>query len=238
VETGGRRGERTKRAIPPQINKSAQIKRKQMRSPLLRRLSTQIGKPSPLLTPEFIERNHGLITPIDGTWHLPTTVRDARAEFDKCHLRGARFFDIDACAADSSLPHMLPTADVFAGYMGERLGVGDGDHVVVYDSHGISSATRVWWTMRVFGHDKVSVMDGGLPRWVAERRAVTNESTQIKVRLEMRQCSWKRPSFTSQRNPTWHLCVVLMRWLILCAQALRKFWMRGLLDGTIPCLSL
>ncbi|MCG8442382.1 MAG: sulfurtransferase [Caulobacterales bacterium] len=85
-------------------------------------------------------------------------------------IPGARFFDIDAiCDAASPLPHMLPEPDAFAQAVG-RLGVGAGDLVVVYDRHGVLTAPRAWWMFRAMGHDRVAVLDGGLPRWRDEGR--------------------------------------------------------------------
>lgn len=108
---------------------------------------------------------------LDASWYLPGAQRDARAEYAAGHVPGARFFDLDAASAqDSSLPHMLPTAQAFAGYVG-ALGVGTEHQVVVYDGSGVNlSAPRVWWMFRVFGHDRVSVLDGGMGRWRAEGR--------------------------------------------------------------------
>jgi thiosulfate/3-mercaptopyruvate sulfurtransferase len=107
---------------------------------------------------------------LDGSWHMPQTKRDPRAEFLAAHIPGAAFFDVDGIAdRTTSLPHMLPTAAEFADAVG-RLGVGAGDRVVVYDTRGVVSAARVWWTFRAFGHDAVAVLDGGLPKWRAEGR--------------------------------------------------------------------
>lgn len=108
---------------------------------------------------------------LDGSWYLPTSGRDPRAEYVAGHLRGAVFFDLDAISdRGSSLPHMLPSARQFAEQVG-ALGVGDGDDVVVYDGSGTNlSAARVWWMFRVFGHKRVAVLDGGLPKWRAEGR--------------------------------------------------------------------
>ena len=94
---------------------------------------------------------------------MPQLKRDAREEFAAAHLPGARFFDIDAIAdQQTSLPHMLPAAAQFAEQVG-ALGIGTGDLVVVYDTRGVISAARVWWTFRAMGHDRVAVLDGGLP---------------------------------------------------------------------------
>ena len=109
---------------------------------------------------------------VDGSWHMPQAKRDPGREYDEAHIPGAVFFDVDRIADRSTdLPHMLPSAEVFARAVG-GLGIGDGDRVVVYDSRGVVSAARVWWTFRVFGHDAVAVLDGGLPKWRAEGRPV------------------------------------------------------------------
>jgi thiosulfate/3-mercaptopyruvate sulfurtransferase len=108
---------------------------------------------------------------VDGSWHLSTSGRDARTEYLAGHLPGAVFFDLDAVSdRGSSLPHMLPPARQFAEQVG-ALGIGDGDDVVVYDGSGANlSAARVWWMFRAFGHERVAVLDGGLPKWRAEGR--------------------------------------------------------------------
>ncbi len=112
------------------------------------------------------------IVVVDGSWHLPTAGRDAHAEYLEAHIPGAIFFDIDDIADKSTnLPHMLPSPEAFASRM-RKLGVGDGKRVVVYDSVGLFSAPRVWWTFRVMGHNDVVVLDGGLPKWQAEGRPV------------------------------------------------------------------
>jgi thiosulfate/3-mercaptopyruvate sulfurtransferase len=109
---------------------------------------------------------------LDSTWHMPAGGRDARAEYEACHIPGARFFDIDDISDDrSSLPHMVPPVEKFVSRV-RRLGIGDGHRIVVYDSVGIFSAARVWWMFRLFGHEDVAVLDGGLKRWFAEGRPV------------------------------------------------------------------
>lgn len=113
----------------------------------------------------------GLVV-LDGTWHLPTAGRDPKAEYDAEHIPGALFFDLDDQSDDASdLPHMLPSTIKFASRM-KKMGIGDGMKVVVYDTHGIFSAARVWWTFRAMGHEDVAVLDGGLKKWKAEGRPV------------------------------------------------------------------
>lgn len=111
----------------------------------------------------------GLIV-LDGSWHLPTANRDPKAEYLAEHIPGAVFFDIDDLSDDkSSLPHMLPSTIKFSSRM-KRMGVGDGMKIVVYDTQGLFSAARVWWTFRAMGHNDVAVLDGGLKKWKAEGR--------------------------------------------------------------------
>ncbi len=109
---------------------------------------------------------------LDASWYLPDAGRDARAEYQAAHITGARFFDIDEISDQrSSLPHMAPPPEKFISRM-RAMGVGDGHQVVVYDGAGIFSAARVWWTFRLMGKVDVAVLDGGLPKWLAEGREV------------------------------------------------------------------
>jgi thiosulfate/3-mercaptopyruvate sulfurtransferase len=105
------------------------------------------------------------IRPVDATWFMPSDPRNARALFQERRIPGAMFFDIDEIADTTvDLPHMLPSPEKFSARM-RKAGVGDGARVVVYDSQGIFSAARVWWTFRVMGHEDVVVLDGGFPAW-------------------------------------------------------------------------
>lgn len=107
---------------------------------------------------------------LDGTYFLPTMGRDAAAEFEAAHIPGAQRFDIDAVKdPDSDLPHMMPPAAVFSSAC-RALGIGDGKSVLIYDALGLFSAPRVWWMFRSFGVDRVFILDGGLPKWMAEGR--------------------------------------------------------------------
>lgn len=119
---------------------------------------------------------------VDASWRLDGG--DARAEFLEARIPGAVFFDIDAIADRSTtLPHMLPSPDVFAAAAG-GLGVCERDTIVVYDSAGMFSAARVWWTFRAMGADDVFVLDGGLPKWKSEgRRLATGEPAPRRARF-------------------------------------------------------
>src|SRR5215472_16435533 len=126
---------------------------------------------------------------VDGSYFLSTLNRNAQAEYLAEHIPGAVFFDIEEVADHSTdLPHMLPGPDQFGKAVG-ALGIGDGDTVVVYDALGLFSAARVWWTFRIFGADKVFILDGGLPKWKAENRPLESGPVNRKAR-----------SFTAEMN--------------------------------------
>lgn len=105
------------------------------------------------------------VSVVDGSWYLPAMKRDAKAEFETAHIPSAVFFDIDEVVdPDSSLPHTLAGAKVFAEKVG-KLGISDADTIVVYDGMGFFSAARVWWNFRLMGAKEVLLLDGGFPSW-------------------------------------------------------------------------
>ncbi len=115
---------------------------------------------------------------IDGSWYLPAQNRDARAEYDAAHIPGAIFFDHDEVVdPDSDLPHTLPSPLIFEEHA-SAMGIGRHDTIVVYDGPGMFTAPRVWWMFRVFGADKVFVLNGGFDRWKAADRPVTDAPTK------------------------------------------------------------
>lgn len=115
------------------------------------------------------------VRPVDATWYLPTSDADAGAEFAAAHIPGGIYFNIsDICDKAQAAPHMLPAPAQFADQAG-ALGLGSGHTVVVYDK-GEYAAARVWWMFRVFGHDRVAVLDGGLPKWQSEDRPTESGS--------------------------------------------------------------
>lgn len=104
---------------------------------------------------------------LDASWYMPDEQRNPIQEYQVAHIPGALFFDVDGISdRTTNLPHMLPSEEAFAAAV-SALGLENKDGLVVYDGKGIFSAARVWWMFRVFGHDRVWVLDGGLPRWRA-----------------------------------------------------------------------
>ncbi|MEL6600429.1 MAG: 3-mercaptopyruvate sulfurtransferase, partial [Pseudomonadota bacterium] len=149
--------------------------------------------PQELVSTEWLEAhlNAPDLRILDASWYLPAEGRDAKAEYLAGHIPGARFFDIDEISdTNSSLPHMAPPVEKFISRM-RAMGIGDGHRVVVYDGAGIFSAARVWWLFRHMGKTDVAVLDGGLPKWVAEGRYVEDLEPILRDR-----------HFTARRNAT------------------------------------
>lgn len=120
----------------------------------------------------------GIVT-LDATFCLPQQGRTAYVEFKSNHIPSAQFFDIDKIAdQNSSLPHMLPNADFFEEKVGQ-LGINNNTMVVVYDNNSFMASARVWWTFRVFGHNKIAVLDGGLKAWLTEKRPIDSECKSV-----------------------------------------------------------
>ncbi len=119
---------------------------------------------------------------VDASWYLPGVERDAKAECAECHIPGAVFFDIDDIAdTDNPVPHMLPAPEKFSSRV-RKLGLGDGVRIVVYDSGSWMASARVWWMFRVFGHDDIAVLDGGLAKWRAEDHPVDSRPVMPRER--------------------------------------------------------
>ncbi|MCC7281336.1 MAG: sulfurtransferase [Acetobacteraceae bacterium] len=126
----------------------------------------------PLVSTEWLAANlaeRDLIV-FDDTKYMPTEAQDGETEFLKAHIPGARFFDIDHFAdPDTSLPHMVPAVGRMEK-LAQAAGISNSSRIVFYDQKGLSSAARGWWLMGLFGHDRVAVLDGGLPKWRKEGR--------------------------------------------------------------------
>ena len=141
--------------------------------------------PEALVSGEWLEAhlNAPDVRIVDATYHLPHADRDAYEEWTYRHIPGAVHFDIDKiCDSDTDLPHMLPSAEKFSSHV-RKLGLGDGNKIVIYDSNGgYMAACRVWWMFRLFGHKDVCVLDGGLVRWGKERRPIETDEPQVQER--------------------------------------------------------
>lgn len=135
---------------------------------------------------------------VDASWFMPASGRNAREEYLAAHIPGARFFDIDEVSDRSDpSPHMLPGAEQFAQAM-ERLGIGSGDRIVVYDNSPIRTAARGWFTFRHFGAEQVAILDGGFHKWVAEGRPT--ESAEPAPRVGRWTARPERPNVVAKSD--------------------------------------
>lgn len=151
---------------------------------------TRAALPRPLVTTAWLHAHLGEpdLVVLDGSWYLPSAGRDPRAEFEQAHIPGARFWDLDANSSQATgLPHMLPSPAELERIIG-ALGIGNESRVVVYDGSGANlSAPRVWWTLRIAGHDAVAVLDGGMTAWRSEARPLEHgQTTPVPARFAMR----------------------------------------------------
>lgn len=141
--------------------------------------------PEALVDGEWLEAhlNAPDVRVVDATYHLPHSDLDAHEEWTFRHIPGAVHFDIDKiCDSDTDLPHMLPSPEKFSSHV-RKLGLGDGSKIVIYDSNGgYMAACRVWWMFRLFGHQDVCVLDGGLIRWAKEKRPLEFDEPQVQER--------------------------------------------------------
>jgi len=130
-----------------------------------------MSQASPLVSADWLRTNISApdIRIVDATWELPFLVarQSGRTQYDSGHIPGAVFFDIDDVAdQESPLPHMLPDAVQFSSKV-RKLGLGDGNHIVIYDSNNFFASARVWWMFRAMGHRDVSVLNGGYKAWLS-----------------------------------------------------------------------
>lgn len=134
-----------------------------------------------LVETDWLEQNldDPSVRVVDASWHLPATGRSGADEYATAHIPGAVFWDIDAIADPaSSLPHMMPDEATFEGHM-NALGISNDHHVVIYDNISMMTGARAWWTLRAFGHGRVSLLNGGFVKWQAEDRAATADTSDI-----------------------------------------------------------
>ena len=162
---------------------------------------------SPAQLQALLEDSSRHVVVLDASWHMPNSGRSGRADFAAARVPGARFFDLEGVKdTHSPLPHMLPPSHAFEAAC-EALGITPDTHVVVYDTLGVFSAPRAWYTFRALGHTRVSVLNGGLPAWRAEGRAVEQGDCSTPVdaastaAAAAQQAAPARPGSTYSLNP-------------------------------------
>ena len=128
-----------------------------------------------LITTDWLESNSDKVKILDASWHMPSTKRNAKKEYDEKHIKGAMFWDVDEHSnKDSPFPHMMSNSDYWMRMLWS-FGIQNDDHIIVYDHSDVYSSCRLWFALKYFGHQKVSVLDGGMKKWLKENRTTSNE---------------------------------------------------------------
>ncbi len=134
-----------------------------------------------LVETDWLKKNIDKVKIIDCSWHMPQTKRNGLEEYKKHHIQNAIFFDLDNNSKkDTDLPHMLVDADSWEKIL-SNMGISRNDKVVIYDNSDVISSCRCWFNFIYFGHDPqlVHVLNGGLKKWINEKKDVTNNETNI-----------------------------------------------------------
>jgi len=132
-----------------------------------------------LISTEWLNNNLSKVKIFDASWHMPNSNRNSHKEYLGKHIPGAMFWDLDEHSdKDSPFPHMLPNSDYWTRMLWS-FGVKNNDHIIVYDFSDVHSACRLWFSLKYFGHQKVSVLDGGMKKWLLENKPTTNKINKI-----------------------------------------------------------
>ena len=131
-----------------------------------------------LVSTGWLEKNLNAVKIFDASWHMPSTNRNAIKEYENKHIPGAMFWDVDKHSDnDSPYPHMMSNSDYWTRMLWS-FGIQNNDHIIVYDNSDIYSSCRLWFSLKYFGHEKVSVLDGGMKKWLKENRPTDNKINQ------------------------------------------------------------
>jgi thiosulfate/3-mercaptopyruvate sulfurtransferase len=147
-------------------------------------VSARIVNPQYLVETDWLAAHLGdpELRIFDCTTHLdPDPVRiyvarSARPDWEKGHIPGAGYLDLQGELSDPASPlrFTMPSAEQFAAAMSEH-GVGDGHRVVLYSAGSVMWAARIWWMLRAFGFDAAALLNGGIDKWKAEGRPLSTE---------------------------------------------------------------
>ena len=128
-----------------------------------------------LVSTDWLDRNLNKVKIFDASWHMPNSKRNSKKEYEQKHIKGAIFWDVDEHSdKDSPYPHMMSNSDYWTRMLWS-FAIKNEDHVVVYDHSDTYSSCRLWFALKYFGHKKVSVLDGGMKKWLTENRSTDNK---------------------------------------------------------------
>ena len=132
-----------------------------------------------LVTTDWLEKNLDKVKIFDASWHMPSSKRNARKEYNEKHIKSAMFWDVDEHSnRESPYPHMMSDSDYWKKML-LSYGIKNEDHIVVYDFSDTYSSCRLWFSLKYFGHKNISVLDGGLKKWLKENKETTNKIQKI-----------------------------------------------------------
>jgi len=132
-----------------------------------------------LVSTEWLNDNLDKVKIFDASWHMPNSKRKAEKEYLEKHIPKAIFWDINKHSDKDSLhPHMMPNSDYWTRMLW-RFEIKNDDHIVVYDFSDVYSSCRLWFSLKYFGHEKVSVLDGGFQKWLKEKKPTTQKIEKV-----------------------------------------------------------
>ena len=133
-----------------------------------------------LVTTEWLEKNIDKVKIFDATWHMSSNKKNAKKEYQEKHIEGAIFWDVDEHSDKvSPYPHMMSNAEYWTRMLWS-FGIQNNDHLVIYDNSNVYSSCRLWFALKYFGHENVSVLDGGFKKWLKEKRSTSNKVKKLK----------------------------------------------------------
>ena len=133
-----------------------------------------------LVSTDWLNNNLSKVKIFDATWHLASSKRDAKKEYSQKHIPGAIFWDLDEHSNKNSFyPHMMPDSNYWTRML-EKFGIRNDDNIIIYDHSSLYSACRLWFSLKYFGHKKVSVLNGGFYKWLKEKKPTTNKIVNSK----------------------------------------------------------
>jgi thiosulfate/3-mercaptopyruvate sulfurtransferase len=133
-----------------------------------------------LVDTDWLRKNLDKVKIIDCSWHMPQTKRSGFNEYQKMHIENAIFFDLDKNSkTDTDLPHMLTEIKSWEKIV-SNMGIKNEDKIIIYDNSDIISSCRCWYNFIYFGHNPrlVHVLDGGLKKWITEKKPTCNNLTE------------------------------------------------------------
>ena len=136
-----------------------------------------------LVETEWLEKNLEHVKIIDCSWHMPQSKRNGFEEYKMQHIPKAIFFDLDFNSKkNTELPHMLVEIDNWQKIV-SKMGIMKNNEIVIYDNSDVASACRCWFNFIYFGHNPklVHVLNGGLKKWILEKRKVTIDLPDIEM---------------------------------------------------------